>query len=175
MSYNKPLATVLFPTRTEFLEPFEDLFNDFANSFFSEQSPVQSLHTKRAYPKVDILRVDGDLVIEAAVPGMKKEDLSISIDEGVLTIRGERSLVLAEPVAPEDRDSSFCKMSEITIYVKELKRSSFIRRFTLPPELSINKNDITKAKLEDGILEIRFVGVYDRTPEEPKQIEITID
>jgi HSP20 family protein len=43
-----------------------------------------------AYPRVDIFERDGTYVIEADVPGIAKEDLHVSLEEGVLTIQGER-------------------------------------------------------------------------------------
>jgi len=156
----------LVPLRDEFFGPFDDLFNDFANSFFGGSSPVQPLLTKRAYPKVDVFRENADLVFHAAVPGMKREQLSVTLEDGVLSISGESQT--------SRQDNEECCSEDRCSYIKELKRSSFVRRFTLPPQLPITSIGAAEAKLEDGVLEIRFADVYNEVTEEPKATEIPI-
>lgn len=73
-----------------------------------------------ASPRVDIVERDGAYVIEADVPGIAREDLHVSVDDGVLTISGER-----RQEKREDR-SRFHRL--------ERAYGSFIRSFTLPPD-----------------------------------------
>lgn len=171
MSKKRPLGRVdayLLPLlRDEFKGPFDDVFNQVFNSFFNDYNCVQSFTTKRAYPKVDVFRIDKDLVFEAAVPGMTRDQLSVEVEDGVLTIQGESQL----KIEPTQEEGEYVLGMSI---LKELKKSSFIRRFTLPPELHIDNLDATEAKLENGILEVRFVGVYDKEEPEPKAHTIDI-
>jgi len=147
-------------------EPFDDLFNELTSNFFKDYDVVHSLNTKRTYPKVDVFKEGSDLVFNAAVPGIKKEQLNVSIDDGVLTIKGESQ----SKIEPEQN-----KKTLECCYIKELKSSSFTRRFTLPSDLHINSMDLVEAKLEDGVLEIKFKDVYKtETVEEKKSKEIPI-
>jgi HSP20 family protein len=125
------------------------------DKFVGDYSGLQSLKTKRGYPKVDVYRQDDDLVFEAAVPGMKKEDLSIELEENILTIRGESQAKLVE-LSEEDKDKKVLHAP----YIKELKRSSFVRRFTLPVYLDVGNMDKVDATLEDGILYLTFKDAY---------------
>ena len=153
--------------RNEFQGPFEDVFSQLIESFFNEFSTVQTFESRRSYPKVDIFRMGNDLVFEAAVPGMKREWLEVNVEDGVLTIKGESQTKL-EPSSEGDRNIlGYCLM-------RELKRSSFIRRFTLPKELSIVNLDAAGARLEDGVLEVRFINVYEKEKEQPKLRTINI-
>lgn len=154
-------------SREEFKGPFDSLFDEVFDRAFGDFHGLQSLNTKRTYPKVDVYREDADLVFEAAVPGMKKEDLSIEFEDSILTIRGETQTKLEE--LPENPKMVLC-----SLYIKELKKSSFMRRFTLPSDLFIDSIEGAEAKLEDGILTIRFTDAYSKTEVETKVKDIPI-
>jgi HSP20 family protein len=68
-------------------------------------------------PAVDATTKDGNLVIRAELPGVKPEDVDISLHENVLTISGERK------AGQEERGG---------YYIRERRYGSFSRSFSLP-------------------------------------------
>src|SRR5205823_2415467 len=89
-------------------------------------------------PKADIFEQDGTLVIKAELPGVKKGDLEITVDEGDLVISGQRQ---AEPAIKDD-----------DYYQGETTYGRFFRRLPLPAGA---KREQIKADHKDGVLEIR--------------------
>src|SRR5260221_6613538 len=72
------------------LDPFANLptfqnFEDSLNRLFSEPAS-----TRPWTPAVDILETENDLVLKADVPGIELKDIDISVENGTLTIKGER-------------------------------------------------------------------------------------
>lgn len=88
-------------------------------------------------PRVDIFERDGSYVIEADVPGIAREDLHVSVEEGVLTIRGERRQETRE-------DRGRC-------HRLERSSGSFLRSFTLPSDCD---SAAMSACCQDGQLRI---------------------
>lgn len=162
----------LFPfVVDEFRGPFDDLFREFASSFMNDYGfdgfgLIKPLENKRTYPKVEVYREGNDLVFNAAVPGMKKDQLSVEIDDGVLSIKGES-------INKQEEDKT--KNGRVS-YISELKKSSFVRRFVLPDYVPKDYGDgDIKASLQDGILEIRLVGVCEAKQAEKAVRTITIE
>jgi HSP20 family protein len=89
-------------------------------------------------PKADIFEHDDTLVIQAELPGVKKGDVEITVDEGDLVISGERQ---AQP-AIKDED----------YYQGETRHGRFYRRLPLPAKAKLEQ---IKADHKDGVLEIR--------------------
>jgi HSP20 family protein len=88
-------------------------------------------------PAVDIKEEQSRFVIYADLPGVKVEDIEITMDKGVLTVRGERKLE-----KEEDRNG----------YRRvERARGTFYRRFSLPDTADAER---IQAKSRDGVLEI---------------------
>lgn len=130
--------------RREFAQsPFVSLdtfFEEALNSFPNINAPTVSALSKSNYPKVNIVEEDDKIVINAAVPGLTKEDINIEIEEDVLTISGEK----------QEEDS--CCTDEAHSYLKrELHRSSFRRGWILHESLDQNK---ISAEVKEGILSI---------------------
>lgn len=100
-------------------------------------------------PRVDVFEKDGDLVVKAEAPGMKKEDIEITLDAGMLVMRGHKHA--EEEVKEED------------YYRMEQRYGSFYRRLALPFETTAEAITATYA---DGILEIRI-------PKPPAEVEPT--
>lgn len=132
---------------------FDRFLND---SFFNDRFflPVEK-QVKRVSsfnPSVDIYENEENIVINAELPGVKKDDVSIDLDGRVLTISGERKF---------DEESK-----EKTWYKRERYYGSFKRAFTLP---EFTDQEKINAEFKDGILEITIAK-----PEEvkPKQIAI---
>ncbi len=88
-------------------------------------------------PSVDIIEEKERFILRADVPGVRTEDIDISMDSGVLSVSGERH-------AEERSEESG---------VQRIERSSghFFRRFTLPETADA---DSVSARVKDGVLEV---------------------
>jgi HSP20 family protein len=143
----------------EFMMPFDRIFDEFVRSKFPglQTKFGADFFEKGAYPKVDILETKESLVIEAAVPGMSKEDISVDVHEGVLTISGEK------------RGGDQAKGGASYLY-RELKRSSFRRSWTLTETLDATN---ISAKFEDGMLYLTIPKLKPQESPRPRQIKIS--
>jgi HSP20 family protein len=94
-----------------------------------------------------------ELVIRAELPGLKQEDVDITLQNGVLTISGEHKVD-----EEEDRGN---------YHVRERRYGSFRRSMTLPEGTDESK---VHARFEDGVLEVRVEGAA--IEQAPKRIEI---
>ena len=111
--------------KDETIKDIEDMLERTMSSFpwpLARRAGLASMIT--ANPRVDILERDGNYVIEADVPGIAKEDLHVSLDQGVLTIQGERHQEKREDHARFHR----------------LERSygGFTRSFSLPDDCDVS-------------------------------------
>lgn len=104
-------------------------------------------------PVMDVLTRDGDLVIRAELPGVKREDVDIALQNGVLTISGEHR------VDEEEERGGY--------HVRERRYGSFRRSMTLPENVDESK---VRARFEDGVLEVTVEGAA--VEQAPKRIEI---
>ncbi len=104
-------------------------------------------------PAVDIYENDEhDVVMAVELPGMKREDIEITVDDGVLTVSGRRRY------QPEIRRDRFYRM--------ERSQGEFSRSFTLPATLDTAR--IT-AKYEDGLL---VITLPQREEAKPRQVVV---
>ena len=103
-------------------------------------------------PAVDIFEKDHNLVIRAELPGVGKGDIEVGIENGVLTLRGERKRA--------------SEAEEGNVYRLERNYGAFTRRFTLPTTVDASK---VQATYKDGVLE---VTVPKLEAAKPKKIEI---
>jgi HSP20 family protein len=104
-------------------------------------------------PTLDVLHKDDDLLIRAELPGVKREEVEITLHERALTISGERR-------AEEQREGS-------GYYVRERRHGSFRRTLVLPHD--VEEGDIS-ARFEAGVLEVRVPG--GAAERAPKRIQI---
>ena len=86
-------------------------------------------------PTMDLYQTEDAVVVKMGLPGVKPEDIQISVANGVLTIRGE---------VKEERDEK-----EKTYHLRERRFGSFSRSISLPSNVSADKSD---AEFENGIL-----------------------
>jgi len=153
---NLPANTM---TRQEFLTPFDRIFDDmFGNMFPSVADGFgDDFFTKGSYPKVNVVNYEDGIEIDAAIPGITKEDISLEITDGVLTIQGTGNQ------SRHVDDSQYLK--------REIKRSSFRRSFTLGDNLDSAK---VSAKFDNGILTLSIPKLV---PDDAKPItrKITIE
>lgn len=130
-------------------DPFEEL-SALQKQFFGEDfvSPVKGL----TIPTTDVYTKDDKLVVEAHLPHFTEDDISVQVDEGVLTISASRH------DKEEDKEKK---------YVLRESSQSFYRRISLPERAD---GDSIEAHLEDGILKVSVP----LTPlPEPKTVAIT--
>jgi HSP20 family protein len=126
--------------------------NSFVNGF--ENGVVVELGNLS--PKIDIKEDDNHIYINAELSGIKKEDVSISInDENILHIK-------AIKLKPEQNEA-------LKFHKIERNFGEFTRSFNLP--LNVDKESI-KAKFENGVLYLTLVKIL---PKKPKDVEITIN
>ena len=90
-------------------------------------------------PMLDLYRRDGDLVVRAEMPGVKKEDLEITFDNGELVLQAER-----KEESEVEEENYFCS---------ECHHGRYFRRLHLPYEVDPAK---IQAHFEDGILEVNL-------------------
>ncbi len=139
--------------RDEFLTPFDTLFDRIVQTQFPDFQKEFGISFKHgSFPKVDVVDYDDAVVIVAELPSMTKETLNIDVEDGVLTISGDKHQL-------EDTDARYI--------VKELKHSAFKRSFKLGDNLS---TDIT-AKFEDGVLRIE-IPKKEQMESDKKRIDI---
>lgn len=151
----KLLNAKLIPsTRDEFLTPFDSLFDEMiAKSFpsFSKDFGIK-FFGNQSYPKVDVLDLGHSLSIEAEIPGLSKDDVSVEYQDNTLTVTGSKR-----------SDTS----SEDKKYIrKELKRSGFQRSFYLDDSFNSKK---INAKFENGLL---IISIPKKEPDQSKKIKI---
>jgi len=136
------------------LPAFRNLLEDFwgADRFFENDW----LHFPTAkVPAVNIKSNDGDYEVEVAVPGMRKDDFDVKIDNNILTIACDKS---SESI--EEDEEGYAR--------REFNYTSFMRSFTLPSD--IDPNSII-AKYEEGVLKLSLTKVEAKKPT-AKAIEI---
>ena len=135
--------------RDEFLTPFDRIFDSLMDQTFPTfKEEVGVSFNQGAYPKVNIYEYDDKVGIVAEIPGLDKKNVTVDVEDGVLTISGDKHGF--------DTDGGKC-------ITRELKQSSFKRSFTLGEHLD---GEEVSAKFKDGMLSIDVPKV---TPEKPKK------
>ncbi|MCF8056877.1 MAG: Hsp20/alpha crystallin family protein [Desulfocapsa sp.] len=144
----KPKAEVVAKKEPEFLTPFREMESYFEELFrhpfpFFGRLPTwpraELLDKGMISPTVDIFEEDKEVVVKAEIPGMKKSDISIDIDENSITISGEKK---------QEK-----KVEKKDYHRFECSYGSFCRSFRLPDDVNSDK---AKASFKDGVLEIRM-------------------
>jgi HSP20 family protein len=103
-------------------------------------------------PPVDIFERQDHLVIRAEVPGIQKEDMDVRIENGVLTLHGERK---------EEKE-----VKDANTHLMERVYGSFTRSFSLPTTVDATK---VTAVYKDGVLEVTVPKIETA---KPKKVEI---
>lgn len=136
--------------RNEFLAPFDKFFDEmFTNQFpdLSKEFGV-GFFEKQSYPRVDVIDHNESVEIIAEIPGLTKDEVSVEVQDNILTISGQKIK------SYEEKDNKK--------YIrKELKHSSFKRSFTLGDNID---SDNPEAKFENGLLQIVLQKVKPTIP-----------
>ncbi|MGB5473218.1 MAG: Hsp20/alpha crystallin family protein [Gammaproteobacteria bacterium] len=131
-----------------------DRFNNEINRFLTgTQAQDETVPARDWMPAVDILEEDSRYVLFADLPGVERSDIDISLEEGVLTIKGERR------AESETQADGYRR--------RERLRGSFLRRFTLPD--TVNADSIS-ATMKDGVLQI---GIPKQEKPQPRKITVS--
>jgi HSP20 family protein len=123
--------------------PFSELedVSNRLNRYFGKTAPEHG-GTMMAFdwaPSVDVLETAEEFQVKAELPEVKKEDIKVSVDAGVLRIEGERK---------HEREEKGKKYHRV-----ERSYGSFLRTFTLPDNVDANK---VHAEYKDGLLNVRL-------------------
>ena len=122
--------------------------------FETGQEDQRRTHANAWIPPTDIFVRQGDLTIRCELAGVKREDVEITLSDGVLHVSGERRSELNE--------------EEVTFYTRERFYGAFRRSMSLPE--GVSEDDIG-ATFEDCVLEIT-VQRGDAAVPEPRRIQI---
>jgi HSP20 family protein len=106
---------------------------------FQEMGAGSPLPAGFVSPKVDVAETEAGLEIHAELPGVKPEEISLDLTEGVLTLKAERS----EEKKEEDKDKRW--------HIVERSSGAFVRRFALP---FAAKEEEISATFENGVLKV---------------------
>jgi HSP20 family protein len=139
-------ATERPPRRWDPFEMLNELQEEMGRRWGKEWPGMPSALSRRASemptkwaPSIDVFEKDGNLIVKAELPGVKKEDVDVMLDYGDLLVRGERK------AEHEVKDEDYYRM--------ERSFGSFYRRIPLGFEV---KPEQVHAKCTDGVLEIRI-------------------
>lgn len=142
---------------TRYSNPFSELqsFQDQIGRMFEStlnRNDDASLMRGSWIPPVDVAEEGDNLILKAELPGMKEEEIDIEFENGLLTLKGERSFE--------------SEKSERNYHRIERSYGKFVRSFNLPRSVDA---DAIQARYENGILEIT---IPKREEAKPRQIRI---
>ncbi len=142
-------------------DPFRELedMSDRLNRMFSRQALPQANGKETMVvadwvPSVDVSETDEGYQIKAEIPDVKKEDVKVTVEDGVLTIQGERK---------QEKEEKGKKYHRV-----ERSYGRFVRSFTLPDLVDEGK---VKAEFKDGVLNLQLPK---SEKVKPKAIEVTV-
>ncbi len=110
---------------------------------------------------IDVVEEDDRLVVSASLPGLKSDDIKVSVDGNVLTVRAEAS----PPLKTKGSESS---PNENGYLVRERRYGSFARSIRLPK--SVDREKI-ESRYQDGVLRVELPKVPEQTP---REIEVKV-
>jgi HSP20 family protein len=116
------------------------------------EHPSPWLTAANFIPLVDVYEDEHNIVLTAELPGVEQDDLNITVENGVLTLSGERKM------ENEETKDNFQRI--------ERSYGRFARSFTLPP--TVDEEDV-KAEFTNGLLKITLAK---REEAKPKQVKI---
>jgi HSP20 family protein len=114
--------------------------NRLFNTFFDTPTPGANGATLRRWvPAMDLVESDDQFVLRADLPGLTEDDVSIELEDNVLTVSGERK------AEHEDRNEGYHRV--------ERAYGAFSRQLTLPDGVD---GDAIGASFDNGVLEVRI-------------------
>ena len=130
------------------------------NRLFEDLIPAtrkseEELNTGTFYPSVDIYEGEKDITLKAELPGIDKKDVHVEINDGVITLRGERK------IEKENKKENYHRV--------ERSYGIFNRSFTLPTTVDPGK---VKANYKDGVLSVTLPR---KEEAKPKSIPVEVN
>ena len=147
-------------------DPFRDLeemgdrmnrvFGGFGRPGFPRASEAgrEALTVPDWAPMVDITETNDEYLIKAEIPEVKREDVKVSVENGVLTMQGERK---------QEKEEKGKKFHRVERYY-----GSFMRTFTVPDNVDETK---VRAEFKDGLLNVHLPKTEKA---KPKAIEVKV-
>ena len=126
--------------RDNWVTTFDKIFDDAFRGFYPELHKTYGIEpfAKSSYPKVNVISFDDSIEIEAEIAGYTKDDISVQVEDDILSIVGKAS--------------QLAEQTDKSVYLlRELKRSSFSRSFKLSDQLDAEQIDAT---FKDGLLKL---------------------
>ena len=149
MRYEPPA----FPLFRE-MEEFSERLNRFFGPRFRGNGEKESLVVTDWTPTVDIQETEIEYLLKAELPEVKKEDVKVTVENGVLMIEGERK---------QEKEENGRKFHRI-----ERSFGTFLRTFTVPADAEENK---VAADFKDGILRVHLPKTV---KPRPKAMEVKV-
>jgi HSP20 family protein len=148
-------------TRWDPFKEVEDLQNRLTNlSTLFGRAPIrrqngdESITVAEWAPLVDITEDDKEYIIKAELPEIKREEVKVAVENGVLTITGERKF------EKEEKNKKYHRV--------ERAYGSFVRTFLVPDDAEAEK---VNAEFKDGVLKVHLPK---SEKAKPKQIEVKV-
>ena len=133
------------PTRE--LSSLQSDVNRLFNAFFDTPATGNDAAIRRWVPAMDLVETDDHFILRADLPGLTEQDVSIDLEDTVLTVSGERK------VEHGDGQEGYYRVERAT--------GSFSRSLTLPEGVDA---DAIEAAFANGVLEIRIPKPEERKP-----------
>ena len=141
------------------MEEIQNRLSSVFNSAFTRSAArkdgEETLTVSSWSPLVDILEDDKEYLLKAEIPEVSKADLSVKVQDGVLTISGDRKF------EKEDKNKRYHRVERVY--------GNFARGFTLPDDADEAK---VNAEFKDGVLLVH-VGKSEKA--KPKQIDVKVN
>jgi HSP20 family protein len=128
--------------------------NRLFNTFFDAPAPNAGVGARRWVPAMDLVETDDHFVLRADLPGLSESDVDLSLEDNVLTLKGERK------VEHEAKGEGFYRVERAT--------GAFHRSLTLPEGVD---GDAITATFDKGVLEVRIPKPEQR---KPRKLQITV-
>ena len=139
------MALVRYTPRSTFASwPELDLFSNRLSRVFGSAWDTPEL-TSNWLPAVNVEEAADELLLTAELPGMREEDVTVNIENNILTIRGEKREAYTAGGEEGDEEHNY--------HVSERRYGSFHRSFTLPTSV---QPDAIEAEFDSGILTVRL-------------------
>ena len=116
------------------------------------ESGQELLRVADWWPSADIVETDTAYLIKAEIPGVQKEDVKVTVQDGMLTMQGERK------IEKEEKGKKFHRI--------ERSYGSFVRSFRVPDDADENS---VKAEFKDGMLNVTLAK-----SEKAKSVNVTV-
>ena len=136
------------------LDRFDSEMESLFHSFFPAVLRGRGDNELRWMPKVNVKELDDSFQVSAEIPGMEKDQLSIEVQENLLTIRGEKK---TEEKAENEK-----------MHICEVSYGKFERSLRLPDNVKIEDVD---AEYKNGVLRI---SIPKTEPVKPKEIKVKV-